>query len=96
MELICRKFILIEQGSCENIPAGYEAVSLIEALNGPCPTRSVPPATSLDVADTPDQEVAAQAVEALNRFGNFFLYVVHVHVNRHLYVGTSCFIMNVM
>ncbi|PNF24909.1 RING finger protein 157 [Cryptotermes secundus] len=55
------------QGSCENIPAGYESVSLIEALNGPCPTRSVPAAPPLDVAETPDQEVAAQAVEVLNR-----------------------------
>lgn len=59
--------ILPPEGSCENIPAGYEAVSLIEALNGPCPTRSVPAAPPLDVAETPDQEVAAQAVEVLNR-----------------------------
>ncbi|PNF24913.1 hypothetical protein B7P43_G10150 [Cryptotermes secundus] len=59
--------ILPPEGSCENIPAGYESVSLIEALNGPCPTRSVPAAPPLDVAETPDQEVAAQAVEVLNR-----------------------------
>ncbi|KAJ9574376.1 hypothetical protein L9F63_025977, partial [Diploptera punctata] len=59
--------ILPPEGSCENIPAGYEAVSLIEALNGPCPTRSVPMAPPLDVAETPDQEVAVQAAEVLNR-----------------------------
>jgi hypothetical protein len=76
IELLGRKFVSIQQGSCENIPAGYEAVSLIEALNGPCPTRSVPAAPPLDVAETPDQEVAVQAVEALNRFGNlFFLFL---------------------
>ena len=42
-------------------------MSLIEALNGPCPTRSVPMAPPLDVAETPDQEVAVQAAEVLNR-----------------------------
>lgn len=68
-KIICERFALILQGSCENIPAGYEAVSLIEALNGPCPTRSVPAAPPLDVAETPDQEVAVQAVEVLNRSG---------------------------
>ncbi|XP_068082201.1 probable E3 ubiquitin-protein ligase MGRN1 [Anabrus simplex] len=55
------------EGSCENIPAGYEAVSLLEALNGPCPSRIVPVAPPLDVAETPDQEVAVQAAEVLNR-----------------------------
>ncbi|KAK7868651.1 hypothetical protein R5R35_006949 [Gryllus longicercus] len=56
------------EGSCENIPAGYEPVSLIEALNGPCPLRAAPTAPPLDVAETPDQEVAAvQAAEVLNR-----------------------------
>uniref|UniRef100_A0A0A9WSF3 RING-type E3 ubiquitin transferase n=2 Tax=Lygus hesperus TaxID=30085 RepID=A0A0A9WSF3_LYGHE len=29
-------------GSCENIPAGYEGVSLIEALNGPTTVRPLP------------------------------------------------------
>ncbi|XP_046399678.1 E3 ubiquitin ligase Rnf157 isoform X2 [Ischnura elegans] len=28
------------EGSCDNIPSGYETVSLIEALNGPCQNRS--------------------------------------------------------
>ncbi|XP_067008708.2 E3 ubiquitin-protein ligase MGRN1 [Anabrus simplex] len=59
--------ILPPEGSCENIPAGYEAVSLLEALNGPCPTRMVPVGPPLDVAETPDQEVAVQAAEILNR-----------------------------
>ncbi|CAG2069392.1 unnamed protein product, partial [Timema podura] len=51
----------------DNVPVGYEGVSLIEALNGPCPTRPVPLMVTLDVAETPDQDVALQAVEALNR-----------------------------
>nr|CAD7408633.1 unnamed protein product [Timema poppensis] len=51
----------------DNVPVGYEGVSLIEALNGPCPTRPVPLMVTLDVAETPDQDVASQAVEALNR-----------------------------
>jgi hypothetical protein len=70
-KIMCKRFALFLQGSCENIPAGYEAVSLIEALNGPCPTRPLPAAPPLDVAETPDQEVAAQAVEMLNRFGHW-------------------------
>lgn len=61
---------MLLQGSSENIPAGYEAVSLIEALNGPCPARSVPPVPPLDTAETPNQEVAVQAAEVLNRSGN--------------------------
>jgi len=59
--------ILPPEGSSENIPAGYEAVSLIEALNGPCPARSVPAVPPLDIAETPNQEVAVQAAEVLNR-----------------------------
>ncbi|XP_063225764.1 E3 ubiquitin-protein ligase MGRN1 isoform X2 [Bacillus rossius redtenbacheri] len=51
----------------DNIPAGYEPVSLIEALNGPCLVRSAPTVPPLDMAETPDQEVAVQAAEVLNR-----------------------------
>ncbi|XP_049858014.1 probable E3 ubiquitin-protein ligase MGRN1 isoform X1 [Schistocerca gregaria] len=59
--------ILPPEGSCENIPAGYEAVSLIEALNGPPILRALPIAPVMDLAETPDQEVAVQAAEVLNR-----------------------------
>lgn len=51
-------------------------MSLIEALNGPCPTRSVPAVPPLDVAETPDQEVAAQAVEVLNRSDVIVIIIV--------------------
>ncbi|XP_043283116.1 E3 ubiquitin ligase RNF157 [Venturia canescens] len=57
----------LPEGSSENIPAGYEAVSLIEALNGPCtPRAAVLPPESPDTPDT-DTASAIQAVEALNR-----------------------------
>lgn len=55
------------QGSCENIPPGYEAVSLIEALNGPCLPRQPPVAAVLDMVETPETETAVQAAEVLNR-----------------------------
>lgn len=55
------------EGSCEHIPAGYEAVSLIEALNGPCTIR---PAACVDMAETPNSESAVQAAEMLNRSNN--------------------------
>ncbi|XP_026501508.1 probable E3 ubiquitin-protein ligase MGRN1 [Vanessa tameamea] len=53
-------------GSMENIPAGYEPVSLLEALNGPPParTRVAPPAPAIA---SPDTDTASQAAEALNR-----------------------------
>lgn len=54
------------QGNCENIPPGYEAVSLIEALNGPCIPRQ-PPAAMPDLVETPDNEPAMQAAQILNR-----------------------------
>ncbi|XP_041977677.1 E3 ubiquitin-protein ligase MGRN1 isoform X2 [Aricia agestis] len=50
-------------GSMENIPAGYECVSLIEALNGPAPRRPPAPAMASPDTDTASQ----QAAEALNR-----------------------------
>ncbi|XP_026472717.1 E3 ubiquitin-protein ligase MGRN1 [Ctenocephalides felis] len=57
------------EGSCENIPAGYEHVSLIEALNGPsCMPRSqiIVSNQAIDI-DSPDTEVQTQAAEVLNR-----------------------------
>ncbi|KAF3424905.1 hypothetical protein E2986_06996 [Frieseomelitta varia] len=57
----------LPEGSCENIPAGYEAVSLIEALNGPyIPRTAVLAPESPDTPDT-DTANAIQAAEALNR-----------------------------
>ncbi|KAF5271935.1 hypothetical protein FQA39_LY07952 [Lamprigera yunnana] len=53
-------------GSCDNIPPGYEAVSLIEALNGPVMPRQ-PPAAIPDLVETPDNEPAVQAAQILNR-----------------------------
>ncbi|CAH0554419.1 unnamed protein product [Brassicogethes aeneus] len=53
-------------GSCDNIPPGYEAVSLIEALNGPCAPRA-PPSAMPDLVETPDNENAVQAAQILNR-----------------------------
>lgn len=53
-------------GSCDNIPPGYEAVSLIEALNGPVIPRQ-PPAAVPDLVETPDNEPAIQAAQILNR-----------------------------
>ncbi|KAF5307905.1 hypothetical protein FQR65_LT06472 [Abscondita terminalis] len=53
-------------GSCDNIPPGYEAVSLIEALNGPVMPRQ-PPAAVPDLVETPDNEPAIQAAQILNR-----------------------------
>nr|XP_050853636.1 E3 ubiquitin ligase Rnf157 isoform X1 [Vespula vulgaris]XP_050853637.1 E3 ubiquitin ligase Rnf157 isoform X1 [Vespula vulgaris] len=57
----------IPEGSCENIPAGYEAVSLIEALNGPYTPRTA--VLAPESPDTPDTDTASaiQAAEALNR-----------------------------
>lgn len=54
-------------GNCDNIPAGYEAISLIEALNGPSISRHTVPLT-VDIADNvQDQDTAVQAAEVLNR-----------------------------
>ncbi|XP_053625013.1 E3 ubiquitin-protein ligase MGRN1 [Plodia interpunctella] len=57
-------------GSMENIPAGYEPVSLLEALNGPGAARPPPPAAPRAPAPTiasPDTDTAEQAAEILNR-----------------------------
>ncbi|OXU17712.1 hypothetical protein TSAR_015491 [Trichomalopsis sarcophagae] len=57
----------LPEGGCENIPPGYEAVSLIEALNGPyTPRATVLPPESPDTPDT-DTASATQAAEVLNR-----------------------------
>lgn len=53
------------QGNCDNIPPGYEAVSLIEALNGPHISRH-PPSALPDLIETPENESAIQATQALN------------------------------
>ncbi|KAF7279952.1 hypothetical protein GWI33_006578 [Rhynchophorus ferrugineus] len=52
--------------NCDNIPPGYEAVSLIEALNGPCLPRQ-PPSAMPDLVETPENEHAIQAAHILNR-----------------------------
>lgn len=57
----------LPEGSCENIPSGYEAVSLIEALNGPYTPRTA--IIAPESPDTPDTDTASaiQAAETLNR-----------------------------
>ncbi|KAL0128433.1 hypothetical protein PUN28_003602 [Cardiocondyla obscurior] len=57
----------LPEGSCENIPSGYEAVSLIEALNGPYTSRTA--IIAPESPDTPDTDTASaiQAAETLNR-----------------------------
>ncbi|XP_072753507.1 E3 ubiquitin ligase Rnf157 isoform X1 [Anoplolepis gracilipes] len=57
----------LPEGSCENIPSGYEAVSLIEALNGPYIPRTA--IIAPESPDTPDTDTASaiQAAETLNR-----------------------------
>lgn len=56
------------QSNCDNIPAGYEAVSLIEALNGPSLGRSHAPALVVALDPVDADETAAQAAEVLNRW----------------------------
>ncbi|XP_075969142.1 mahogunin ring finger 1 isoform X2 [Anticarsia gemmatalis] len=55
------------KGSTENIPAGYEPVSLLEALNGPHPARALMPARPAPAIASPDTDTASQAAEILNR-----------------------------
>ncbi|GBP66593.1 E3 ubiquitin ligase RNF157 [Eumeta japonica] len=54
-------------GSMENIPPGYEPVSLIEALNGPHPPRPPPAPPANPTIASPDTDTASQAAEILNR-----------------------------
>ncbi|KAI5635477.1 zinc finger, c3HC4 type (RING finger) domain-containing protein [Phthorimaea operculella] len=54
-------------GSMENIPPGYEPVSLIEALNGPGSRPHPPAALPAPTIASPDTDTASQAAEILNR-----------------------------
>ncbi|CAH0747862.1 unnamed protein product [Diatraea saccharalis] len=54
-------------GSLENIPAGYEPVSLLEALNGPHAARAPPAPRPAPAIASPDTDTASQAAEILNR-----------------------------
>ncbi|XP_063822129.1 E3 ubiquitin ligase Rnf157 [Ostrinia nubilalis] len=47
-------------GSMENIPAGYEPVSLLEALNGPHPARALPAPRPAPAIASPDTDTASQ------------------------------------
>uniref|UniRef100_A0A8D8R8Y3 RING-type E3 ubiquitin transferase n=1 Tax=Cacopsylla melanoneura TaxID=428564 RepID=A0A8D8R8Y3_9HEMI len=52
---------LVSEASSDNIPSGYDAISLIEALNGPCAVRHPPMVVSLDpLAENPDHQTAGQ------------------------------------
>nr|XP_022904153.1 RING finger protein 157 isoform X2 [Onthophagus taurus] len=57
----------LPDGTGDNIPPGYEAVSLIEALNGPCAPRQPPSAAMPDLVETPENEQTMQAAHILNR-----------------------------
>lgn len=65
--------LLSPQQEVENIPTGFSAVSLIEALNGPPhitirnPNRTDAGAGGDNVAAATDDADAAQAAEILNR-----------------------------
>ncbi|CAH1135070.1 unnamed protein product [Ceutorhynchus assimilis] len=52
--------------NCDVIPPGYEAVTLIEALNGPRQSRQ-PPSAIPDLVESPENEHAIQAAHVLNR-----------------------------
>ncbi|VVC96621.1 unnamed protein product [Leptidea sinapis] len=57
-------------GSMENIPAGYEPVSLIEALNGPRRSSPATLAPLAPVLSSPNTDtLSQQAAEVLNRSG---------------------------
>ncbi|EZA53854.1 probable E3 ubiquitin-protein ligase MGRN1 [Ooceraea biroi] len=68
----------LPEGSCENIPSGYEAVSLIEALNGPYTPRTA--IIAPESPDTPDTDTASaiQAAETLNRSGERTPVLKHI------------------
>ncbi|KAH0953474.1 hypothetical protein HN011_008653 [Eciton burchellii] len=68
----------LPEGSCENIPSGYEAVSLIEALNGPYTPRTA--IIAPESPDTPDMDTASaiQAAETLNRSGERTPVLKHI------------------
>ncbi|KAM3961819.1 mahogunin ring finger 1 [Aphomia sociella] len=54
--------------AADHVPAGYEPVSLLEALNGPHPARALPaPPRHAPAIASPDTDTASQAAEILNR-----------------------------
>lgn len=83
----------LPEGSCENIPSGYEAVSLIEALNGPYIPRTA--IIAPESPDTPDTDTASaiQAAETLNRSAERTPVSKHVSVKEDTSArssGTTC------
>lgn len=51
--------------ACDNIPPGYEPVSLLEALNGPHPARALPAPRLAPAIASPDTDTASQVPAAL-------------------------------
>ncbi|CAL1675827.1 unnamed protein product [Lasius platythorax] len=84
----------LPEGSCEHIPSGYEAVSLIEALNGP----NIIPRTAIiapESPDTPDTDTASaiQAAETLNRSAERTPVSKHISAKEDISArssGTAC------
>ncbi|XP_050446753.1 E3 ubiquitin ligase Rnf157 isoform X1 [Cataglyphis hispanica] len=83
----------LPEGSCENIPSGYEAVSLIEALNGPyIPRTAIIASESPDTPDT-DTASAIQAAETLNRSAERTPVSKHISAKEDISArssGTAC------
>ncbi|XP_029665769.1 E3 ubiquitin ligase Rnf157 [Formica exsecta] len=83
----------LPEGSCENIPSGYEAVSLIEALNGPYIPRTA--IIAPESPDTPDTDTASaiQAAETLNRTAERTPVSKHISAKEDMSArssGTAC------
>lgn len=83
----------LPEGSCENIPSGYEAVSLMEALNGPYIPRTA--IIAPESPDTPDTDTASaiQAAETLNRSAERTPVSKHVSTKEDISArssGTTC------
>lgn len=83
----------LPEGSCENIPSGYEAVSLIEALNGPYIPRTA--IIAPESPDTPDTDTASaiQAAETLNRSAERTPVSKHISAKEDMSArssGTAC------
>lgn len=83
----------LPEGSCENIPSGYEAVSLIEALNGPYIPRTA--IIAPESPDTPDTDTASaiQAAETLNRSAERTPVSKHISTKEDISArssGTTC------
>ncbi|KAL6440549.1 hypothetical protein ACFW04_003212 [Cataglyphis niger] len=83
----------LPEGSCENIPSGYETVSLIEALNGPyIPRTAIIASESPDTPDT-DTASAIQAAETLNRSAERTPVSKHISAKEDISArssGTAC------